>query len=406
MKKLLYILGQDQLDQVKTVQQLPADVQRFKFFAKDIVTNLHKGSFTTIFTRVNDDDSITYAVNNNKLMMNNTSGKVFTVQSLAGGMHITTNGVKMWKGYTIHSIHTEAMVRIVAELGCEWLLAHSRDGYYSGKEYPLLSLLTPTSFTRVIKGKVTNPKQLMKHYLTYSGKYRHLKLAKYTNVLLDIYVGSEHGNSRLHDLLDACAIDVNPDRLIQITHNNDGKLPDEWRMFSHQHDIVKECHQLNVKIDHTWSAKRLIDEHTKLSRLVREKHIMFMDLIEYAYSQPCPVVPGMELIADNKRLWNEGSMMNHCIYGYLDSAKQREVFHFHCTFGESPFSLAVTKSYDNRKYIVQQMHLAHNRRCSDAQRSIVEQWLQETSVQEWFMHEKYISGVKKVDNIDLDPLPF
>lgn len=405
MKKLLYVQGQHQIDQVKAVQQLPADVQRFKFFAKDVVKNLYKGSFTTTTARVNDDNSITYAVNNHRLMMNNTSGKVFTVQSLAGGMHITPNGVKMWRGYTMASISVDAMEAIVKELGCEWLFAHSKDGYYGGKHYPLLSLLTPASFTRVIKGKVTNPKQLMKHYLTYSGKYRHLKLAKHSNALLDIYVNTDCG-SRLHTLLDACATDVNPDRLIQVTHNNGGKLPESWVNFAHQYDITKECHQLDVKIDHTWSVARLEAEHTKLSRLVREKHIMFMELEAYPYSQPCPLMPGMELIADNKRLWNEGSMMNHCIYNYLDSAKNRDLFHFHCTFGDKPFSLAIMEKYDGSRYTIQQMHIVHNGRCSDEQRNIVEQWLNEDAVQEWFKHEKLVSGVKHVDNIDLDPLPF
>jgi hypothetical protein len=117
-------------------------------------------------------------------------------------------------------------------------------------------------------------------------------------------------------------------------------------------------------------------------------------------------MPGMELIADNKRLWNEGSMMNHCIYNYLDSAKNRDLFHFHCNFGDKPFSLAIMQKYDGSRYIIQQMHIVHNGRCSDAQRIIVEQWLQEDAVQEWFKHEKLVSGVKHVDNIDLDPLPF
>ena len=387
MKKLLYVQGQHYIDQVKAVQQLPADVQRFKFFAKDVVNYLHKGSFTTITARVNDDNSITYAVNSHKLMMNNTSGKVFTKQSLAGGMHITPDGVKMWKGFTMASIYTDAMVAIVKELGCEWLLAYGKNGYY-----PLLSLLTPASFTRVIKGKVTNPKQLMKHYLTYSGKYRHLKLAKYTNILLDTYVNGEYG-SVLDELLQACATDVNPERLIQYVHNN-GKMPYEWRQFMHCPDITMECHQLNVKIDHTWSVARLKAEHTKLSRLVREKHLMLMDLIEYPYSKPCPLMPGMELIADNKRLWNEGSIMNHCIYNYLDSAKNRNVFHFHCTFGDKPFSLAIQPNYDGSRYIIQQMHIVHNGRCSDTQRNIVEQWLNEDVVQEWFKHERLVNNVE------------
>jgi len=408
MKKLLYTQGQGSIDQVKAVQQLPADVQRFKFFAKDVVKNLYKGSFTTSIARVNDDNSITYAVNNHKLMMNNTSGKIFTKQSLVSGMHITPDGVKMWKGLSLMGVPVEAMEAIVKELGCEWLLTYKLKEY-SYTYYHLLALLTPASFTRIIKGKITNPKQLMKHYLTYSGKYRHLKLAKYTNMLLDIHVNGEQGQASLDRLLQACAIDVNPERLIQYAHNNGGKLPDGWRYLPHQHDLVIECHQLNVKIDHMWSAKRLVEEHTKLSRLVREKHIMFMDMEEYPYSQPCPVMPGMELISDNKRLWQEGSMMDHCIYNYLDHAKTRELFHFHCTFGDKPFSLAIKESYDGKRYDIQQMHIVRNGRCSDTQRSIVEQWLQEDVVQEWFKREKQMSGVKlvnKIDADDFDPLPF
>jgi hypothetical protein len=401
MKKLLYAQGQGSIDQVKAVQELPADIQRFKFFAKDVVKHLHKNKFYTSTARVNDDNSITYANNTHTLMMNNTSGKIFTVQSLAGGMHITPDGVTMWKGFSLQGVPTEAMEAIVNEIGCEWLLANCVSEY-STKEYRLLSLLTPASFTRVIKGKLTNPKQLMKHYLTYSGKYRHLKLARYTNMLLDIYVNSV-SESYFSYLLDACATDVNPERLIQYAHNNDGKLPDTWRNYSQQCDITKECHQLNVKIDHMWSVNRLNEEHTKLSRLVREKHIMFMDLIEYPYLSTCPLMPGMELITDNKRLWTEGSTLDHCIYSYLDSAMNRDLFHFHCTFGDKSFSLAIMQKYDGTRYIVQQMHGLRNSRCSDTQRNIVEQWLAEDAVQQWFKHEKLVSGVKHIDNFELPP---
>ena len=396
MKKLLYTLGQGSIDQVKEVQQLPADVQRFKFFAKNIVKNLHKGSFTTATARVNDDNSITYAMINHKVMMNNTSGKVFTVQNLLGGMHITPDGVKMWKSYTIASIHTDAMEAIVKELGCEWLLAYGKNDDWGGKDYPLLSLLTPASFTRVIKGKVTNPKQLMKHYLTYNGKYRHLKLAKHANTLLDIYVNTDR-NSRLHNLLDACATDINPERLIQHASNNGGKLPEAWEKFPFTYDITMECHQLNVKIDHTWSIARLDAEHTKLSRLVREKHIMFMDLIDYSYSQPCPLMPGMELIDNNKRLWNEGSIMKHCIYNYLSPAIDRELFHFHCTFGDKPASLAIMKRFNSDRYVVQQFYGVRNSRVSDDQSRIVYAWLEEPAVQEWFKLERELK--KKVDTL-------
>jgi len=117
----------------------------------------------------------------------------------------------------------------------------------------------------------------------------------------------------------------------------------------------------------------------------------------------------MELIADNKRLWKEGSMMDHCIYSYLDQAKNRDLFHFHCTFGEKPFSLAVMRKYDGSRYIVQQMFGARNSQCTDAQREIIEQWLHHNDVQDWFKREKTLHGIKPVESLsweDLDPLPF
>jgi len=357
-------------------------MQRFRFFARDIVEYMHRNQFHVFTARVNDDESITYAWNAYTLMMNNHSGKVFTVQTLKGGFHITPNKVTIWKGLKLDQVHSDAMIAIVKHIGCDWLLSHREER----GQYPLLALLTPTSLTRVVKGKITNPKGLMHHYLTYSGRYRHLKLAKYTNMLLDIFSNTRQGYL-FHELLDACATDVNPEALIQYAHNNEGKLPQAWRTFIHQHDMTHECHQLGVKMNHMWSDKRLHEEHTKLSRQVREVTVLNMELDTYEYNEPCPMLPGMELISNNKRLWEEGSMMNHCIYSYLNGAKERDVFHFHVTIGDKPFSLAVQQKYDGSKYVVQQMFLAHNARCAPAQHEIVDYWLQEEAVQAWFKNE-------------------
>jgi len=391
MKKLLYILGQETIDQVKKIQQLPAEKQTFLYHTGKPLDNLHvyQNKFTVRKAYINDDDAIVYIDARYTIMLNKYSGKIFTTNSLDGGMKVTRNGVEFWKGMKIGTVANHVMSTILAELKIDWLTQN----YYD--------LLTNSSFNRVIKGRITNPKQLMKHYLTYSGTVRHLKLNRYSGMLLNIYNNS---NSVFNELMYSLQVEENIERTIQYI-NNAKELPEGWKYFHHNNDLVRECKALNTKISMMWSKARLNEEHTKLSRIMREKQVEYMEMIDYSYELPCPVPPGMELIDNNKRLMQEGAEMDHCIYSYLDRAISRELFHFHCTFGDKPASLAIMKSYNGDGYVVQQMFGARNSRCNDAQSRIVHAWLEEPAVQEWFKNEKnLVKGLpfsSPLDDIDL-----
>ena len=391
MKKLLYILGQETIDQVKKIQQLPAEKQTFLYHTGKPLDNLHvyQNKFTVRKAYINDDDAIVYIDARYTIMLNKYSGKIFTTNSLDGGMKVTRNGVEFWKGMKINTVASHVISTILAELKIDWLTQN----YYD--------LLTNSSFNRVIKGRITNPKQLMKHYLTYSGAVRHLKLNRYSGMLLNIYNNS---NSVFNELMYSLQVEENIERTIQYI-NNAKELPEGWKYFHHNNDLVRECKALNTKISMMWSKARLNEEHTKLSRIMREKQVEYMEMIDYSYELPCPVPPGMELIDNNKRLMQEGAEMDHCIYSYLDRAISRELFHFHCTFGDKPASLAIMKSYNGDGYVVQQMFGARNSRCNDAQSRIVHAWLEEPAVQEWFKLERELK--KKVDTLPkVDMLPF
>ena len=157
------------------------------------------------------------------------------------------------------------------------------------------------------------------------------------------------------------------------------------------YDIRKELVILGKKINSTWSAKRLMAEHTEMSRQILDLEVEDMVFEDHGYDTPCPVLPGMELIDNNVRLYSEGRTMEHCIYSYLNYAKERENFHFHCIFGGEPFSLSVEWSAWRKEWKIQQMHGKYNSSCTPAQHSIVEKWLWEDAVQAWFRHERALA---------------
>jgi hypothetical protein len=394
MKKLLYIQGQDALDQLKNVQQLPAEKQRFLYYTGKPLNHLHtyQNKFQVTKGYVNNDDEIVFINATYLIMINKHSGKMFATNNLNGGMKVTRNGVEFWKGMKIDQVSGDVIKTVLKELNIDWLT----DDYYR--------LLTNSSFNRVVKGRVTNPKQLMKHYLTYSGRVRHLKLNRYSGMLLNIYNESKY----LFDkLMDGIIVEENIERTIQYI-NNAKRLPEGWRAFYHSDALIRECKALDVKISMMWSKARLEEKHTKLSRIIREREVEYMEMIDYSYELTCPVLPGMELIDNNKRLMQEGAKMDHCIYSYLDKAIDRKLFHFHCTFGDRHASLAIMRSHYHDSYVVQQFHGVRNSGVSDDQLRIVSAWLEEPAVQEWFKleHEIYLNRKEESLMEPQDILPF
>lgn len=393
MKRLVYESNSSQYFQaVKDVQLLDGDMQRFLYFSKRVLSkNMGNNTFSHSRMYWNDDNELVY-VNALYKVMISTGNKVFLTNTLqAGFKFVPGQGIKFWKGMKFSMLDSTIQEALLRELGCEWAL-EGRDTNYGYHNYFYKQFLRSNAIVnRVLLKRITNPLDLVKAFLSNDGRWRTLKLRPYASLVLKLAKLEKVHLERIHESL---SVEENPVRLLQHFAQ---KETDKCELTSYYHggDLRWELVRLDKKINCNWSHKRLDEVHTRCSRDLREMELKYMDTIKYPYSQPCPMLPDMELIDTNIRLWEEGSMMSHCIYSYLQSAIDRRVFHFHCTFGDGDFSLAVQEyrewcSEENEyisSYQVQQMYKAYNKSCTDEQRSAIEEWLRRSEVQLWFANE-------------------
>lgn len=413
--------GQEHLDAVKEVQSLDVTRQRLKFMNNKIGPyNLGKGNRDFTVTKMwTNEDKVYYACDSYKLFLS-ASGKLFTRSSNVQGFTfepLNKKTLKLWHKTKLAYIDNDVIHELLKQEGAEWALEQHNNGYDTLRPF----FLHKGIFQRILKGRITNAEDLVRAWLKVDTRWRELKISHRAKSILTLM---RRGIS-LSDMIEFLSIVSNVEATLDMLLNgkkmgqwnakgSDGKvIRDEhgnWMREWHfdwfvlndqtQYDIRKELVILGKKINSTWSAKRLMSEHTEMSRLVLDMEVEDMVLEDHGYETPCPVLPGMELIDNNVRLYKEGRTMEHCIYSYLNGAQSREYFHFHCIFGDKPFSLSVEWSRYAKEWKIQQMYGKYNSSCTPAQRSIVEKWLWEDAVQLWLRHERALVR----SNEDLDEM--
>jgi hypothetical protein len=394
MKRLVYeSQGSQYFQAVKDVQQLDGDMQRFLYFSKRVLSK-HSGSNTFTYSKVywNDDNELVYVSATYKVMLSKTN-KVFLTNTLNAGFKFRPDkGIEFWKGMKFCALDSATKEAIYRELGCEWVLDGVPSKYSGHMNYYYGYFLRSNAIiNRVLRKRITNPLDLVRAFLSNDGKWRDLKLRSNAALVLKL---AKQDKVELEYIFECLQVEENPSRLLQWFATKESHKC-EFQTYYHHGDLRWELVRLGKKINCNWSHKRLDELHTRCSRDIREMELKYMDTIKYPYSQPCPMIPNMELIDTNLRLWEEGSIMSHCIYSYLQSAIERRVFHFHGTFGGEDFSLAVQeyrKWVDEEveyvsKFEVQQMHQAYNKSCTPEQRIAINDWLSRTEVQQWFANE-------------------
>jgi len=398
MKGLVYTYGLETIEMIKAEQALPVEVQRLKYFTNKVTINQYgSGSHRNFMTEKawwNEDNKFFYTRDKYTIYLS-TTGKIFTRSTTQHGLTYNpaeTVGkcLTLWRGTAMINVSSQAITALLKSHQCEWALEFK-------------SLFTKTLLARVLKGRITNGEDFMRAYLKTSNLWKSMKISHRAPSMLKLMRmadGKDNHSSGVMEYHDLLAHVNNVEATIDMLVGGKSLYDFSWYQTPHTEGMRRELNILDRKINSTWSENRLNDEHTQMSRELRALELDTLESIDYAYSEPAPLLPGMELISDNKRLFEEGSVMNHCVYGYLNNAVNRMVFHFHCTFGEMPFTLAVQSTYSSEDYVVQQMFGNRNKACSEAQKNIVKTWLQEPSVQQWFKNEKVVS------NVTLPDLPF
>lgn len=422
MKKELVVLsGQEHLDAIKEAQSLDVTRQRLKFMNNKIGRyGLGKGNRDFSVTKMwVNEDKVYYACDSHKLFLS-ASGKLFTRSTNVQGFTfepLNKKTLKLWHKTKLSHVDPEVVHELLKQEGAEWALETCNRGHETLRPFYLHKGI----FQRILKGRITNAEDLVRAWLKLDTRWRELKVSHRAKTVLTLV----RNGASLDELIDFLSmvsnVEATLDMLLQgkkmsqwnvkdengkILRDEDGNWKREWHFDwfiladEIQWDMRKELTILGKKINSTWSVKRLMAEHTEMSRELLDLEVEDLEFKDHGYQSPCPVLPGMELIRDNVRLYMEGRTMNHCINSYLNGAQVREYFHFHCTFGDEPFSLAVEYRSYAKNWQIQQMYGKYNKSCTQAQRAIIDEWIQEEAVQQWLANERehYVSN-RTDDNV-------
>jgi hypothetical protein len=193
--------------------------------------------------------------------------------------------------------------------------------WFTNEEERLWPFMTKTLFEKVITGKITNPIDYLSGYLKLSRinaspklLYSVCKKQRLTKVtFLRGAYSAKDVNHYLEFLLDGAIIS------------------------NHLDDLINQSKILDRKIDFKWSSKRMDEEHTNWTKEIMAVEVTSIPDKEVdinLYERLAPYTPELfEPLTTQKRVFTEGSQMQHCVYtNYWSSINNGSYLAYHISW--------------------------------------------------------------------------
>lgn len=221
--------------------------------------------------------------------------------------------------------------------------------------------LTKSIVEKMLAGKITNNLDIIKAYI----KLIHLKISakKLTNCIIENKAGDKR------NLLRFIGVAKDSNHLIDYFMNP----PKEGSYILN--DLVDQARILNRKIDFKWSKLRLEKEHKNWT-----KEIMTIELEHMADSVVNWIQPlhkftpkGFILLDTQKKVFEEGSLMKHCVYtNYWSSIKNGNYIAYHVMHPETNEEATLGFTIVNNTLIYNQCYTTYNKHITDDLRKYIE----------------------------------
>lgn len=211
------------------------------------------------------------------------------------------------------------------------------------------AFITKSIFGKIVVGKITNPEQLtiaIMKSARIKGSHKKLRQA------------IESGIFSKYEMLNGVKVAKNFDHYVERIISM--KAPSfEFTGFSVSEmvDLINQAIMLEEKIDFNWSDKRMIQVHSEFTKIIMdyESDDLSEEPIEILeqYRDLIPI-EGFELIDNQKELYKEGRMMNHCVYtNYYNQVLYNNYLVYKVTIDKSRYTLGVRivkDQFDNKIY--------------------------------------------------------
>jgi hypothetical protein len=234
---------------------------------------------------------------------------------------------------------------------------------------------TNTNLNKVLLGKVTNPRDLIKAILKTNPVMRGMNISTET---LWKYVNTRGQANRLQALSDIMTVAKDPNHALEYMATA------EYMSFDTQ-DLIKQAQRLNRKIDFKWSRSRMGEVHSEWTKDIMDIEQEHVECIDYAYINELPNNGSLELVTNSKDLYIEGRLMSHCVYtNYASQVKDKSYFVFKFNDRDVRATVGITRYYDHNCFVINQMHGKHNKSIDQCHQDYVKEWLDKPEVQQWF----------------------
>ena len=234
---------------------------------------------------------------------------------------------------------------------------------------------TNTNLNKVLLGKITNPRDLIKAILKTNPVMRGMNIS--TEILWK-YVNARGTANRLQALSDIMTVAKDPNHALEYMATAD------YISFDTQ-DLIKQAQMLNRKIDFKWSKSRMAEVHSEWTKDIMDIEEEYVQGIDYEYVNELPSNGSLELITNSKDLYVEGRLMSHCVYtNYASQVNDKSYFVFKFTDRDVRATVGITRYYDHNNFVINQMHGKHNKSIDQCHQDYVKEWLDKPEVQQWF----------------------
>jgi hypothetical protein len=368
MEKIQTILsGQEVLDRIKEQAELPIEMQRYLFFSR----KLHDVSVTS---RAETETHVywSYQVKtprfeNDRLFYTSKNNQGATYDK-------TTRTMKIW--------FDKKFIELIPDIQDDMVKMFKFD-WYSSLSSALKTIMTKSLLNRVIKGKITNPRDLVKAYIKTSS-YRTIDIAPETFFK---YFNNSNATApiavRRH-----LEYSTNPELSLQRASQYNYTLEDMYR----------QAAILNEKVNPTWSDKRMAEVHYEWTRRIMELSIKELKPYSYDYNVDSIDFPeGISIINTNLELFEEGTTMKHCVYTnyeYQTRSKNYFVLRYNRNGVRATVGINLHHRYsgDSCDAYIDQMYSIANSAVPNEDREYVENWLANDLVKQWFRNEQKIKN--------------
>lgn len=324
---------------------------------------------------------------NNKLFYkyNNTGGISFDKEKKT---------LKIWFGKRLGNLSSAIRKDIYKHFNIDWLSAVNETSSH---------IINQSLLQRIIRGKITNPRDLAKAYLKNSSfrARKDISPELFYKALMAPKEERETGG-QIHYYTLPLLYSTSPNELLKLIIERPRAINGD------AYDTYEQAAKLNRLVNPLWSETKFKEVHKQWTRELMELEIKDMEAIDYSYPEDLFLIEGLSIIPNNYMLFQEGTIMDHCLYtSYQTRIRDKDYFALHYEYEGQKATIGIILD-DNYRYnkpcaIIQQIKGVRNSVVPEEHTARIYEWIKLLEVEDWFIRMKQAHAVQKIEKMGLTP---